>query len=46
MDFYRLPNKAELGKRITEGTYYISCWMIMAQIEAMRTKKVMFDQLQ
>ena len=39
-------SKSELGKRITDGTYYISCWMTMAQIEAMRTKKVMFDQFQ
>ena len=39
-------SKYELGKRISRGTYYISCWMTMAQIEAMRTRKVMFDQLQ
>lgn len=39
-------SKSELSKRISMGTYYISCWMTMAQIEAMRTKKVLFDQLQ
>ena len=36
---------SELGKRISKGTYYISCWMTMAQIEKMRTKKVMFSDL-
>ena len=39
-------SKSELGKRISKGTYYLSCWMTVAQIEKMRTKKVMFDQLQ
>ena len=39
-------SKSELGRRIMDGTYYISCWMTMAQIESMRTKKVMFDDLQ
>lgn len=37
--------KSELGKRISKGTFYISCWMTMAQIEKMRTKKVMFSDL-
>ena len=37
--------KSELGKRISKGTYYISCWMTIAQIEKMRTKKVMFSDL-
>ena len=35
----------KLGKMITSGTYYISCWMTMAQIEAMQSKKVMFSNL-
>lgn len=38
-------NKSELGKRILNGTYYISCWMTMAQIETMKNKKVMFDKV-
>ncbi len=38
-------SKSELGKRISKGTYYISCWMTMAQIEKMRTRKVMFSGL-
>ena len=38
-------SKSQLGKMITEGTYYISCWMTMAQVEKLRTKKVMFEDL-
>lgn len=38
-------SKSQLGKQISKGTYYISCWMTMAQIEKMRTKKVMFSDL-
>ena len=35
--------KSELGTRITGGTYYVSCMMTLAQIEVLRTKKVMFE---
>lgn len=38
-------SKSELGKRISKGIYYLSCWMTIAQIEKMRTKKVMFSEL-
>ena len=38
-------SKERLGKTITDGTYYISCLMNMAQIEKMREKKVMFSDL-
>ena len=38
-------SKTDLGRRISRGTYYISCWMTMAQIEAMKSRKVMFDDL-
>ncbi|MDA7648408.1 trypsin-like peptidase domain-containing protein [Alphaproteobacteria bacterium] len=38
-------SKSQLGKQISKGTYYISCWMTMAQIEKMRTQKVMFSDL-
>ena len=46
----RKPNskpitKTKLGKRISDGTYYLSCWMTTAQIEKMRSKKVMFQNL-
>ena len=35
---------SQLGKMITNGTYYISCWMTMAQIEKVRSKKVLFSE--
>ena len=35
-------SKSKLGKMISTGTYYISCWMTTAQIEEMKTKKVLF----
>jgi butyrate kinase len=46
----RRPNstevsRTELGKMITGGTYYLSCWMTVAQIEKMRSNKVIFSTL-
>ena len=38
-------SKTDLGVMISKGTYYISCWMTMAQIEAMKSRKVMFSDL-
>jgi hypothetical protein len=38
-------SKTTLGKMISSGTYYISCWMTMAQIEKMQSEKVMFSNL-
>ena len=38
-------SKSHLGKMINDGTYYISCWMTMTQVEKLRTKKVMFEDL-
>jgi hypothetical protein len=37
--------KSELGTRIIGGTYYASCLMTLAQIEVVRTKKVLFENL-
>ena len=37
---------AELGKEITEGTLFLSCLMTYAQIEKLRTEKVMFTDLE
>ena len=37
--------KSELGAMISGGTFYVSCLMTMAQIEQLRTKKVMFENL-
>ena len=38
-------SKTQLGEMISSGTYYISCWMTMAQIKKMKTKKVFFSNL-
>ena len=38
-------SKSKLGKMISEGTYYLSCWMTMAQIEKMKSRKVIFQNL-
>jgi len=35
----------ELSELITDGTYYLSCWMTVAQIEKMLETKVMFKDL-
>ena len=39
-------SKSQLGEMISDGTYYISCWMTMAQVEMLRTTKVMFEDLE
>jgi S1-C subfamily serine protease len=39
-------SKTKLGKMISDGTYYLSCWMTTAQIEKMRSKKVIFQSLE
>ena len=39
-------SKTKLGKMISDGTYYLSCWMTTAQIEKMRSKKVIFQNLE
>ena len=36
---------AEFSDMLSNGTYYISCWMTLAQIEAMKTNKVIFGDL-
>ena len=38
-------SSSELGELIADGTYYLSCWMTIAQIEKMIEKKVMFKDL-
>ena len=44
------PNKSaisrkDLSQKATDGTVYLTCWMTTAQIETMRTKKVLFEDL-
>ena len=41
----KLISKSKLGKMISDGTYYLSCWMTMAQIEKMKSMKVIFQNL-
>ena len=36
----------ELGQHITDGILFLTCWMTYAQIEKLRTQKVMFKDLQ
>ena len=38
-------SKTSLGKMISTGTFYISCWMTKAQIELLKSKKVLFEGL-
>ena len=38
-------SKSKLGKMISDGTYYLSCWMTMAQIKKIRSRKVIFQNL-
>lgn len=37
--------KSQIAKQIEKGTYYLSCWMDMAQIERLRATKVMFENI-
>ena len=39
-------SRSELTKKITDGTLFLSCWMTYAQIEKLKTQKVMFNDLQ
>jgi len=39
-------SRSERNKIIQGGTYYLSCWMTMAQIQRMKQKKTMFPDLQ
>jgi peptidyl-prolyl cis-trans isomerase A (cyclophilin A)/peptidyl-prolyl cis-trans isomerase B (cyclophilin B) len=34
-----------LGRRITDGTVYVSCWMTTARIEEVRSRKALFEGL-
>jgi len=35
--------RTELGKKITDGTLFLSCLITYAQIEELRAEKVMFS---
>ena len=38
-------SKSKLGKTVSNATYYLSCWMTMAQIQKMQSQKVIFSDL-
>ena len=38
-------SRTGLGKKITDGTLFLSCLMTYAQIEKLRAEKVMFSDL-
>jgi S1-C subfamily serine protease len=37
-------SKIELGKKITNSTFYLSCWMNYAQIKKMKSQKVIYNK--
>ena len=37
--------KRQLAAPLTDNTFFLSCWMTMAQIEKLRAQKVMFSDL-
>ena len=39
-------SKGDLSRNVTEGTTHLSCWMTMAQIEQLKTKKVLFNEFE
>ena len=39
----KIISTGELGEMITDGTYYLSCWMTIAQINNLKERKVMFN---
>jgi S1-C subfamily serine protease len=48
---FKSPNtevisKRELSQVATDGTVYLTCWMTTAQIEQMRARKVLFEDLE
>jgi len=40
-----LTSKRDLSRLATDGTVYLTCWMTSAQLEQMKSKKVMFGNL-
>ena len=45
LDDTKITNQSHLADLVTEGTYFLSCLMTYAQIEEMREKKVMFEDI-
>ena len=48
---FKTPNtevicKRDLSKVATDGTVFLSCWMTTAQLEKMKTRKVLFTDFE
>ena len=41
-----IPSKQELSRTATDGTVFLSCWMTIAQIADMKSRKVLFTDLE
>ncbi len=39
-------SRQDLSKQTTDGTVLLTCWMTMAQVQKLRSKKVMFEDLE
>jgi len=39
-------SKTKLAKMISDGTYYLSCWMTIAQADQMKSEKILFKNLE
>ena len=38
-------SRRELSQKVIDGTVFLSCWMTMAQVEKIRTRRVLFSDL-
>ena len=41
-----LISRRDISRLATDGTVYLTCWMTSAQLELMKSKKVMFEDLE
>jgi hypothetical protein len=40
----RKKSLSDLGKFVSQATYHVHCWMTMAQINKMKSQKVLFSE--
>ena len=41
-----VPSRQDLSRQATDGTVFLSCWMTTAQIEKIRSTKVLFEDME
>ena len=41
---YQHRSSAELGEFVSRATYHVHCWMTMAQINKIKSNKVLFSE--